>query len=92
MDVLRKILKVYLQMNTVKYYVDCKIAINYDKLQIVWSQFFTLLQPLVYIWSNLKLFIYWNSDSTCFINDKWVFGPSRIFSKFKLTFELWIQR
>ncbi len=29
---------------------------NYEKLQIVWSHFFTLLKIFVYIWSNSKLF------------------------------------
>jgi hypothetical protein len=49
-------LNVYLQINTVKYNVDREIMINYEKLQIVLSHFFILLQMLVYIWSNSKLF------------------------------------
>ncbi len=40
----------------VKYDVKQEIMINYEKLQIIQSQFFTLLQIFVYIRSNLKLF------------------------------------
>jgi hypothetical protein len=47
---------VYLQINTVKYDVDREITINYTNLQIVLSQFYTLLLIFIYIKSNLKLF------------------------------------
>ncbi len=36
--------------------VSIYITINYDKLQIIWSHVFTLLQIFVYIWSNSKVF------------------------------------
>ncbi len=48
-----------LQINTVKYDANWEIAIIYENLWIVWSQFCTDKQLFVYIWStsNINWFI-----------------------------------
>ncbi len=49
---------------------------NYDKLQIAPSWFFTILQIFVYIWSNSKILFLGYLDSTCLINNQWVYSVS----------------
>ncbi len=40
----------------VKYNVDQESTINFEKLQLVQSQFFSNLVIFIYIWSNLEIF------------------------------------
>ncbi len=84
---------VYLQINTVKYNVDWEIMITYEKLWIVWSQFFHQFANIhLYLVNNKKLLVYGYSDKTFLINGKYVFSRSQIFGKLKLTFVLQIGR
>ncbi len=43
-------------MNNEKYYADREITNTYEKLIIVWSQFFTDKLIFIYIWSNSNIY------------------------------------
>jgi hypothetical protein len=48
---------VFVQINTVKYDTDWEMTNTYEKLQIVWSQFFTDMLLFIYVRSTSN--IYW---------------------------------
>ncbi len=54
-----------LQINTVKYDANREIKNIYENLQIVWSQFCTDLQLLIYIWSSLNIYLFIGTRICC---------------------------
>jgi hypothetical protein len=71
----------------VKYDAEWEIMRNDEKLQIVCSQFLTLLQMFFDVLSNSKIFNSSLFGKSFSINNQCFFGFFRIFGKHGLTFE-----